>query len=96
MKADLSQRDQSIGILTKELQNEKTEKDQFVGKNKQMFVENTNLKAEKTNILSEKQQLVTEISKFKATESSKLKEFDNKIQKLNQKIWFKFTSKARR
>ena len=84
LKADLSQRDQSIGILTKELQNEKTEKDQFVGKNKQMFVENTNLKAEKATIVNEKQQLVTEISKFKATESSKLKEFDNKIQKLDE------------
>jgi hypothetical protein len=84
LKADLSQRDQSIGILTKELQNEKTEKDQFVGKNKQMFVENTNLKAEKATIHNEKQQLITEISKFKATESSKLKEFDNKIQKLDE------------
>ncbi|MDP4103341.1 MAG: hypothetical protein Q8935_00190 [Bacillota bacterium] len=84
LKADLSQKDQSIGVLTKELQSEKTEKDQFAGKNKQMFVENTNLKAEKATILNEKQQLITEISKFKATESSKLKEFDNKIQKLDE------------
>lgn len=84
LKADLSQKDQSIGILTNELQNEKTEKDQFVGKNKQMFVENTNLKAEKATIVNEKQQLVIEISKFKATESSKLKEFDNKILKLDE------------
>ena len=29
LKADLSQKDQSIGVLTKELQSEKTEKDQF-------------------------------------------------------------------
>lgn len=84
LKADVSQKDQNIGILTKDLQTEKTEKDQLSGKNKQLFVEITNLKASNANVLTEKDQLVKEISNFKASESNKTKEFDNKIQKLDE------------
>lgn len=83
LNIDLSQKDQTIGQLTKEIQNEKTEKDQLSGKNKQMFVEITNLKAEKNNVFSEKERLIKEVSNFKATEDGRKKDFDNNIRKLD-------------
>ncbi len=82
LKADIGQKDQTIGRLNREIQNEKTEKDYLEGKNEQLFVENTGLKLEKVTIYNEKQQLLSEISNYKATENSRQKEFDNKIQKL--------------
>lgn len=84
LKADISQKSQNIGELTKELQNEKTAKDQLSGKNKQQFVEFTILKAENVNIAKEKDLLVKELSNFKAAESNRVKEFNEKIEKLNQ------------
>ena len=84
VRADLSQKDQSIGQLTKDLQNEKTEKDQLSGKNKQLFIENTNLTAGNNTLLTDKQQLVNEVNKYKANESIKLKELDSKILKLDE------------
>lgn len=83
LKADISQKDQSIGQLTKDLQNEKTEKDQFSGRNKQLFIENTNLNAGNNSLLNEKQQLVNEVNKLKTNESIKIKDLDSKILKLD-------------
>ncbi len=84
LKALLSQKDRSIGELTTALQNEKTERDQLSGKNKQLFVEVTNLKAEGVNISNERERLVKEVSNLKATEDGRKKEFDQGIQKLDE------------
>lgn len=82
--AELKQKDQNYGVLTNELQNEKTEKDQLSGKNNQLSIELGNLKAENKNTLNEKDSLIKENSNFKATEESKLKELSDKIEKLNE------------
>ncbi|MFA6397235.1 MAG: hypothetical protein WDK96_00085 [Candidatus Paceibacterota bacterium] len=84
LKAEVSQKDKNIGQIAMELQSEKTQKDELSGKNKRMFVEITNLKAKNTSILTEKEDLVKEVSNFKATEERKNKEFDDKIQKLEE------------
>ncbi len=84
LKADLSQKDRSIGELTSELHSEKKEKDQLSGKNKQIFIEITSLKAESGNISNEKERLVKEVSNFKAVEDIRKNEFDEKIQKLDE------------
>lgn len=83
LKADLSQKDQKIGELNRELQNETTEKDQFSGKNKQQFIEITNLKAENTNLLNEKGALIKEVSDFKANKERRERESDENIKKLD-------------
>ncbi|KKT00807.1 MAG: hypothetical protein UW07_C0004G0014 [Candidatus Nomurabacteria bacterium GW2011_GWF2_43_8] len=84
LKADLGQKDRTLGELTNELQNEKTQKDQLFGKNKQLFVQVTSLEAEKTNLLNEKESLIKEISNFRATENSRKKESDDNIKRLDE------------
>lgn len=84
LKADLGQKDQSIGELTKGLQTEKTAKDELSGKNKQLFVEVTNLKAANENTLGEKERLVKENTNFKATEAARATELDTKIKQLDE------------
>jgi hypothetical protein len=83
LNADLSQKNQNIGKLNEELQNEKTHKNQLSGKNEGLLVQVTNLESEKRNLLKEKESLVEEISNFKATDSGRKKEFDDNIKKLN-------------
>ncbi len=83
LKAELSQRDIKLGEITHELQNEKTQKDQFAGKNKQLFAELTSLKAEHNGAIKEKDQLSKELVTFKAEEKRKAKEFETRIQQLD-------------
>jgi len=84
LKAELSQKDQRIGELSSDLQIETTGKDELSGKNKQLFVEKTNLKAENDNLLKDKGELIKELSNFKATEETRRKEHDTNIQKLSE------------
>src|SRR3989344_5936736 len=84
LKAELSQKDQRIGELSSDLQIETTGKDELSGKNKQLFVEKTNLKAENDSLLKDKGELIKELSNFKATEETRRKEHDTNIQKLSE------------
>ena len=84
IKADLSQKEQSINELKGKLQNEKTEKDQLFGKHKQLSNESDNLKAENKIIRNNEVRLIKEVSDFKASEENRMKEFNDKIQKLDE------------
>ncbi|MEK7524486.1 MAG: hypothetical protein AAB588_05675 [Patescibacteria group bacterium] len=83
-KAELSEKDRKIGQLSKEMESERTKKDEFAGKNKQLFAEITSLKAENKSVLKEKETISEELAGFKAEKSRKEKEFDSKIQKMDE------------
>ena len=83
LKAELSQKDRNIGEIENKLQGETTKKDEMSGNNEQLFVQVTSLKAENSKLLSEKDLLVKDVSDFRANESSRRTESDERIKKLD-------------
>lgn len=75
---------QKLGELRKELENEKAEKNKLSGNNKAQFAENAELKAELKSANQEIKRLTQEIEKFRAEESRKSKDFESKINKLEE------------
>src|SRR3990167_3240443 len=84
LRADLEQNSNTIGELKKNFENERSLKDELSGKNKQLFVEITNLKAANTSLLREKETLVKEVSDLRANEDRRKKESENSIRELTQ------------
>lgn len=72
----LTQQDKKIGEITAQLESEKAKKDEFIGKNKQLFVQLTRLEAENA-VLNKK------TAKFEAEERKNEQDLENKIKKLD-------------
>jgi len=84
LQTEQTQKENRLGEITMQLEQEKKEKNELQGNNKRMFVENEALKTE-TKILREKnteQQRI--ISKFEAEAQMRQKELESFIQKLER------------
>lgn len=84
LKANLNQKTEEVGKLEEKLSSETSKKDEFAGKNKQMFVETGSLKNDFKNArdkISEQEKIISE---FNANKSQKEKEVSEKIKHLDK------------
>lgn len=84
LKSELSQKDQKLGEILAQLEQEKSSKDELSGKNKIMFAEGERLKNDAKNLLAEKEKLQNELTKFQEQEARKTKEFELRITQLDE------------
>jgi len=84
LTSELAMMQKQFGELTKELQNEKSERDQLSGKGKQLFVEITTLKEKHDSLSKEKERVLQELTHFQAEEKRKAESFDKKIAQLDE------------
>lgn len=84
LSSELAMMQKQLGELTKELQNEKSERDQLSGKGKQLFVEITTLKEKHDSLSKEKERVLQELTHFQAEEKRKAEAFDKKIAQLDE------------
>lgn len=82
LRADLENRSKEMGILLEKLEQEKSEKNQLEGKGKQVWAENTKMSGELKSAREKNEELSQLLEKFKARESQKEAEFEEKIKKL--------------
>jgi hypothetical protein len=82
LRAELSQRDKIIGRLTAEVKEEKSLKDELVGKNKQLFEQITNTKAENDNLQKENKVFVKQLSDYEAQEEENERKINDRIKSL--------------
>jgi hypothetical protein len=84
LSSELAMMQKQFGELTKELQNEKSERDQLSGKWKQMYKNLTDLQAQYDSLSKEKERVLQELTHFQAEEKRKWAEFDKKIAQLDE------------
>lgn len=84
LAAELAGLQKQTGELSKELQNEKSERDQLSGKGKQLFVEITTIKEKYDSLWKEKERILQELTHFQAEERRKSEAFDKKITQLDE------------
>lgn len=82
-RAELSQREQKIGELSQQLEDEKAQKNKFFGENKTMYARITSLESDYRNLSQERDRLNAESEKFKAEEVRKEKEREESLKKLD-------------
>lgn len=83
LTAELAGLQKLTGELSRELQNEKSEKDQLSGKWKQVYKAITDLEAKYDSLTKEKEKILQDLTHFQAEEKRKTEEFDKKISQLD-------------
>lgn len=84
LTSELAMIQKQFGELTKELQNEKSERYQLSGKGKQLFVEITTLKEKHDSLVKEKERVLQELTHFQAEEKRKTEAFNKQIAQLDE------------
>lgn len=84
LAAELAGLQKQTWELSKELQNEKSERNQLSGKWKQLFVEITTLKEKYDSLSKEKERVMQELTHFQAEERRKSEAFDTRITQLDE------------
>ncbi len=82
VKAESTQKDVALGSLKKELEAEQKEKNEYQGKNKQLFVENNALKADKKNVEENLTEVRKNLVRFESEKEQKEKEFKRATDQL--------------
>lgn len=83
LESELDRKTEELGSVKENLRQISTERDEFSGKNKTLFVEKNNLLNDRKNLESELAELKTTLSRHDAEEVRKQKEFDERIHKLS-------------
>jgi hypothetical protein len=83
LESDLVKKTEDFGGISVEIKTVATERDELSGKNKTLFVEKMNLLNDRKNLEEENRLLKDKIAKNEAEETRKTKEFDTRIQKLD-------------
>lgn len=98
LKAEVEQKTREYGKIQNELERTKSEKDNFSGKNKELFVQSTNLQNEIKHVRQEAVDLKKKIADFEARETQRQTDFERKLQKSDEmrKAWEDEKTRIRR
>ncbi|MDP2103346.1 MAG: hypothetical protein Q8K26_00300 [Candidatus Gracilibacteria bacterium] len=83
LEADFNKNKEEFGRIKEELKQITTERDNFQGKSKQLYIENERLLKDKQYIEKENAELRTKTTKQEAEDTRKQKEFEERINKLS-------------
>lgn len=84
LKANLERRSEEVGALAKEIEAERSQRNEQQGKSKQLFAEHTKLESKYEILAKERDALKKQIAEYEASEVAHEQEIERKLNQLQQ------------